>query len=58
MKEFTYSAKQLFDKQDSAKLKNQKSLNAGGEFLANNQFGLRWSWCPPAWKAILRKTWC
>ncbi len=32
--------KQLFDKQDSAKLKNQKSLNAGGEFLANNQFGL------------------
>ncbi len=39
-KEFTYSAKQLFDKQDSAKLKNQKSLNAGGEFLANNQFGI------------------
>ncbi len=38
-KEFTYSAKQLFDKQDSAKLKNQKSLNAGGEFLANNPFG-------------------
>ena len=35
---FTYSAKQLFDKHDSAKLKNQKSLNAGGEFLANNQF--------------------
>ncbi len=40
LKEFTYSAKQLFDKQDSAKLKNQKSLNAGGEFLANNQFGI------------------
>jgi phospholipid/cholesterol/gamma-HCH transport system substrate-binding protein len=39
IKEFTYSAKQLFDKQDSAKLKNQKSLNGGGEFLANNQFG-------------------
>ena len=39
IKEFTYSGKQLFDKQDSAKLKNQKSLNAGGEFLANNQFG-------------------
>jgi outer membrane protein OmpA-like peptidoglycan-associated protein len=37
-KEFTYSAKTLFDKQDSAKLKNQKSLNSGGEFLANNQF--------------------
>ncbi|MGA2962806.1 MAG: MlaD family protein [Candidatus Korobacteraceae bacterium] len=40
IKEFTYSAKQLFDKHDSAKLKNQKSLNAGGEFLANNQFGV------------------
>src|SRR5579863_2991693 len=39
-KEFTYSAKQLFDKQDSAKLKNQKSLNTGGEYLANNQFGV------------------
>jgi phospholipid/cholesterol/gamma-HCH transport system substrate-binding protein len=39
IKEFTYSAQQLFDKQDSAKLKNQKSLNSGGEFLANNQFG-------------------
>jgi phospholipid/cholesterol/gamma-HCH transport system substrate-binding protein len=39
VKEFIYSAKQLFDKQDSAKLKNQKSLNAGGEFLANNPFG-------------------
>ena len=38
-KEFTYSAKQLFDKKDSAKLKNQKSLQAGGEFLANTQFG-------------------
>jgi phospholipid/cholesterol/gamma-HCH transport system substrate-binding protein len=38
-KEFTYSAKQIFDKQDSAKLKNQKILSAGGEFLANNQFG-------------------
>jgi outer membrane protein OmpA-like peptidoglycan-associated protein len=40
MKEFTYPAKQLFDAQNSAKLKNQKSLNAGGEFLANNQFGI------------------
>jgi phospholipid/cholesterol/gamma-HCH transport system substrate-binding protein len=38
-KEFTYPAKQIFDKQDSAKLRNQKSLNDGGEFLANNQFG-------------------
>ena len=40
VKEFTYSAKKLFDKQDSAKLKNQKSLNDGGKFLANNQFGI------------------
>jgi outer membrane protein OmpA-like peptidoglycan-associated protein len=39
IKEFTYSSKQLFDKQDSAKLKDQKSLHAGGEFLADNQFG-------------------
>jgi phospholipid/cholesterol/gamma-HCH transport system substrate-binding protein len=39
LKKFTYSSKQLFDKQDSAKLKNQKSLHAGGEFLANTQFG-------------------
>jgi phospholipid/cholesterol/gamma-HCH transport system substrate-binding protein len=38
-KMFTYPAKQLFDRHDSAKLKNQKSLNASGEFLANNQFG-------------------
>ena len=39
MKAFTYPAKQLFDKQDSAKLKDRKSLNAAGEFLANNRFG-------------------
>jgi len=38
-KTFTYSVKRLFDKQDSAKLKNQKSLNDCGQFLANNQFG-------------------
>jgi phospholipid/cholesterol/gamma-HCH transport system substrate-binding protein len=40
IKIFIYSSEQLFDKQDSAKLKNQKSLTAGGEFLANNQYGL------------------
>jgi phospholipid/cholesterol/gamma-HCH transport system substrate-binding protein len=40
MKEFTYSAKQLFDKRETAKLKDQKSLKAGGEFLADNQYGL------------------
>jgi len=39
-KEFTFSAKQLFDSRDSAKLKNQKSLNPGGEFLAKNDFGV------------------
>jgi phospholipid/cholesterol/gamma-HCH transport system substrate-binding protein len=39
LKAFTYTAKQLFDTADSAKLKNQKSLNASGEFLAQNQFG-------------------
>jgi outer membrane protein OmpA-like peptidoglycan-associated protein len=39
VKAFTYTAKQLFDGRDSAKLKNQKSLNPGGEFLAQNQFG-------------------
>ena len=39
VKAFTYTTKQLFDGRDSAKLRNQKSLNAGGEFLAQNQFG-------------------
>jgi phospholipid/cholesterol/gamma-HCH transport system substrate-binding protein len=39
IKRFTYPAKSLFDQHDSAKLKNQKSLNAGGEFLSDNQFG-------------------
>jgi len=39
LKTFTYTAKQLFDSRDSAKLKNQKSLNAGGQFLAENRFG-------------------
>jgi phospholipid/cholesterol/gamma-HCH transport system substrate-binding protein len=39
MREFTYPAKHLFDKHNTAKLKNQKSLNAGGEFLASSDFG-------------------
>jgi outer membrane protein OmpA-like peptidoglycan-associated protein len=38
-KTFTYSAKQLFAERDSAKLRNEKSLSAGGEFLAANPFG-------------------
>jgi phospholipid/cholesterol/gamma-HCH transport system substrate-binding protein len=40
IKEFVYPAKQLFDKRETAKLKNEKSLNTGGEFLADNQFGV------------------
>jgi outer membrane protein OmpA-like peptidoglycan-associated protein len=39
LKKFTYTAKQLFDGRDSAKLKNQKALKDAGEFLAQNQFG-------------------
>ena len=39
LKVFTYTAKELFDGRDSAKMKSQKPLNAGGEFLAQNQFG-------------------
>jgi len=40
LKVFTFTAQQLFDTRDSAKLKNQKSLNATGDFLAQNQFGV------------------
>jgi phospholipid/cholesterol/gamma-HCH transport system substrate-binding protein len=40
IKSFTYSGKQLFDKRDSAKLTDKKSLDAAGEFLAQNQFGV------------------
>ena len=40
VKTFTFTAKQLFDAHDSAKLKNQKILNACGEYLAQNQFGV------------------
>jgi phospholipid/cholesterol/gamma-HCH transport system substrate-binding protein len=39
LKKFTYDAKQLFDKPDTAKLKSQKTLNEAGKFLANNKFG-------------------
>jgi phospholipid/cholesterol/gamma-HCH transport system substrate-binding protein len=38
LKAFTFTAKQLFDARDSAKLKNQKSLKAVGDFLAENQY--------------------
>lgn len=40
VKDFTYQAKDLFDKQDSAKLKGQKALNDAGQFLAGDDFGV------------------
>ncbi len=39
-KVFTFTAKQLFDTREGAKLKNQASLKAAGAYLADNQFGL------------------
>jgi outer membrane protein OmpA-like peptidoglycan-associated protein len=39
-KTFTFEAKQLFDKVDTAKLKNQKSLDAAGDFLTDTDFGV------------------
>jgi phospholipid/cholesterol/gamma-HCH transport system substrate-binding protein len=38
-KTFAFTAKQLFESRDTAKLKNQRPLNAGGEYLAQTQFG-------------------
>jgi len=40
LKVFTFSAKDLFANHDSAKIKNQKSLKAGGDYLAQNEFGV------------------
>lgn len=40
LKTFTFESNQLFDKVDSAKPKNQKSLRAAGQFLADTEFGL------------------
>jgi phospholipid/cholesterol/gamma-HCH transport system substrate-binding protein len=40
VKIFTYTAKQLFDGRDSAKMKSQKTLKAAGDFLAQTQFGV------------------
>jgi phospholipid/cholesterol/gamma-HCH transport system substrate-binding protein len=37
---FEYEGAKIFDKQDSAKLKNQKTLNEAGKFLEQNNFGL------------------
>jgi outer membrane protein OmpA-like peptidoglycan-associated protein len=39
-KEFEFDARELFEKQDSAKLKNQKLLTEVGQFLEANRFGL------------------
>lgn len=40
LKTFTFDSKQLFDKLDTAKPKNLKSLRAAGEFLADTEFGV------------------
>jgi hypothetical protein len=40
VKIFTYTAKQLFDGRASAKMTDQKTLKAAGDFLAQTQFGL------------------
>ena len=39
LKVFSYRTKELFNDRDSAKMKNQKSLNSGGQYLAQNPFG-------------------
>jgi phospholipid/cholesterol/gamma-HCH transport system substrate-binding protein len=39
LKTFSYKGNQFFDSRDSSKIKNQKSLNSVGEFLAQNQYG-------------------
>jgi phospholipid/cholesterol/gamma-HCH transport system substrate-binding protein len=40
LKTFTFDSKKLFDKEDTAKPRNQKSLRAAGEFLADTEFGV------------------
>ncbi len=40
LKSFDYNPKELFDKPDAAKLKNEKSLDAAGQFLQSQKFGL------------------
>jgi len=39
-KDFEFRAKNLFDKSDSAKLKNEKSLDQAGKFLEQNKYSL------------------
>ena len=40
VKTFAYTARQLFDGRASAKMTDQKTLKAAGDFLAQTQFGL------------------
>ena len=40
LKVFRYDPKQIFDKPDTAKLKNEKALNEAGKFLENENYGL------------------
>jgi phospholipid/cholesterol/gamma-HCH transport system substrate-binding protein len=40
LKTFTFDSKHLFEKVDTAKPKNQKSLRAAGQFLADTEFGV------------------
>src|ERR1700732_630205 len=40
LKTFTFESKQLFDNVDTAKPKNQKSLRAAGQFLADTEVGV------------------
>jgi phospholipid/cholesterol/gamma-HCH transport system substrate-binding protein len=40
LKTFTYQPQMLFDKVDTAKPKNQKSLRPAGQFLADTEFGV------------------
>jgi phospholipid/cholesterol/gamma-HCH transport system substrate-binding protein len=40
IKTFTYDQKQIFDKPDTAKLKNQKTLDEAGKYLEQTSFGM------------------
>ena len=40
LRSFSYDLKQVFDKPGAAKLKNEKTLNAAGEFMQSQKFGL------------------
>jgi hypothetical protein len=39
-KTFVYDGARIFDKAETVKLKNQKTLNEVGQFLADSKFGL------------------